>query len=123
MHRSRTGKRLAVFSAACPTASLWFDNCTSLVGAAPGSVVPTCPVHMASLLSRSWDGFVAFGRQAEEALASRGVSPLLSLPHPTYRLVTDALFVQAGKLLAQRLSSRIALRQRRGFTLLEKLDG
>lgn len=91
------------------------ENTTPIVGATPGSKVPPDPEHITNVLERRRPRVVvACGRQAEAALVRLWEGPLLVVPHPAARVLTDALYRQARRMLDAGLEERIALRQRRG---------
>lgn len=119
LHESRSGKRLAVVAAAAAVGgsgvSIVWDNTTRAVGDHPDSRLPPDPTHVRAVLAAHEPAaVVAFGRQAAETLSVLWGGPLLVVPHPAYRLVTDRLYTAAGRLLAAGLSERIELVQCRG---------
>ena len=80
---------------------------------------------------------LACGKVAEAVATAEWAGPLLAIPHPAYRVVTDELLRYAGDTLAswcrhedardnflglaRRYSLRHALRQRRGYFDVENL--
>jgi hypothetical protein len=99
------------------------DNTTPLVGPTADSVVPADPEHVRRVLAeRAPVRVIACGKQAEAELLQLWPGPLLAVPHPASRLVTDELFTLARWLLPT-LDRRLALRQRRGSIDCESLDG
>lgn len=114
--RSRSGTRLKHLTAECPTAIIHWDNTTPQVGATANSVIPADESHIRSVLEAVAPDFtLALGRQATEALLKLQQQPLLILPHPTYRPVTNQLYQQAGQLINNGFQGIIELKQRRGF--------
>jgi len=102
LKRSRSGRRLGRLIAdlddglADPYEIC--HNTTSLVGETPASKLPADPIHIRSLLARYKPGAViACGRQAEAALCELWDGPLLVVPHPAARRLTDALFLPRPK--------------------------
>lgn len=61
------------------------------------------------------------GRLAEEAVQELWHGPLLVVPHPASRTLTNDLLEQAVELLGIGFEERIALRQRKGFVEEEYL--
>lgn len=57
---------------------------------------------------------VACGKQAERALAECWDGPLLVVPHPAARVLTDALYCRGYELLRCGLAGKVTLRQERG---------
>jgi len=112
LKRSRSGQRLRVLIddfEAC-------ENTTPIVGATPNSIIPPDHKHIrAILLRRAPRVVIACGKQAEAALVGLWQGPLLVVPHPAHRLLTDNLYREARWLLESgRFEERLALRQARG---------
>jgi hypothetical protein len=107
--RSRTGKRLKVFKDHLEKISkrgevweLWFDNTTEIVGDCPSSVVPPNPKHIREVLLQQRPNYIiAFGKQAEKALINFTTTPLLILPHPTWRVLTNKFLQDAAEILSR----------------------
>jgi hypothetical protein len=100
LEKSRSGKRLARLIGCPPTekSEYWFDNTTPIVGATPDSVVPIDRSHIDRLLAIPPDAIIACGKQAEAAVAAWS-GPLLLLPHPAYRLLSDLTLDAARTIL------------------------
>ena len=114
LRESRSGKRLAVVERAAGIEIVW-DNTTPEVGDHPDSKLAPNFRHIRRVLARHEpDSVVAFGKQAASALSAIWSGPLLVVPHPTYRVVTDRLYRAAGHLIAAGLTDRIELVQLRG---------
>ena len=117
--RSRSGQRLRplIDDFDC------CENTTPIVGKSPANVVPPSTAHIALILHvRKPSIVVACGRQAEKALLSLWKGPLLAIPHPACRVVTNDLFSRAREMLPS-IRTQIALRQRRGHVETEVLTG
>ena len=116
--RSRSGQRLRTFEIAAQS-NIHYDNTTPIVGASPSSVVPPDLSHIRQVIrSVNPDCVVTFGRQAAEAvteIANR--LPVLQLPHPAHRLVTNDLYVRAGQMVRDGFWGIICLKQGPGEIL------
>lgn len=129
-----------------------FENTTPEVAVESSGKLPPDPAHITRALSASrWPGnlsphpfrdvgedhecwhirqvdwlnsgaVVACGKQAEAALRKIWPGPLLVVPHPASRVLTDALYRRGYELLSDGLTERIALRQGRGEILEEVLS-
>ncbi len=118
LRRCRSGQRLAVMERQIsPPCEVWYDNTTPIVGATPDSVVPPDYGHIQLVLAEQKPGaVVACGRQAVASLRHVGPGvPLLCLPHPAYRFVTNELFLKAGLLLKSGFTGVVTLRQDKFF--------
>lgn len=127
LHASRSGQRLAVLTGAADGLEFWFDNTTPIVGAEPSSIVPPDPNHIQWVL---WDRgermvkrasvVICFGKQAAKAVcpfAEQAGVPILIVPHPAYRCLTNELYEHAGRMLAEGFEGRVELSQGRGKVL------
>ena len=113
--KSRSGQRLRVFegAAAC---TIHYDNTTPIVGGTPNSIVPADEAHIHRVLREVKPHYVVtLGCQAAEAVTEiAGRIPVLQLPHPAYRLVTNELYEQAGSMIREGIWGIIKLQQGRG---------
>jgi hypothetical protein len=93
LERSRSGQRLKILVDDLSVC----ENTTPIVGATSSSVVAPDSMHIREVLA-TWrpDVVIACGRQAELALLDIWSGPLLAIPHPAHRLVTNALYRQAA---------------------------
>lgn len=115
---SRSGKRLKMLGLPWDC----YRNTTPIVGARASSVVAPDPAHVATLLETPGLALVvACGKQAEASLIGSWRGPLLAIPHPAARVVTNALYERASALIAEPLTDRVALRQGRGKISKEQL--
>lgn len=118
LERSRSGARLRVMLDDLSVC----QNTTRQVAATPAGKLPPDPVHIDAVLRIEHpDVVVCCGKQAELAVAPGWPGPLLVVPHPAHRLVTDDLYREARRLLAAGLTTRTALRQQRGAFVAEAL--
>jgi hypothetical protein len=117
LHRSRSGLRLKNLTNACPNVEVYFDNTTPEVGGSPDSILPADLNHIQKVVNREMpDYIVTLGKQAKTVIKSIYADkyPLLLLPHPAYRLVSNDLFFKAGHLLSEGFSGIIELVQIKG---------
>lgn len=98
LEKSRTGRRLEIMIDD-------FDLCeetTPEVAATPSGICKPNFDHINSILKRRKpEVVVACGKQAEECLVNLWSGPLLAVPHPAYRVVTNDLYRRARILLEQ----------------------
>ncbi len=120
LHNSRSGTRLKVMTKNAPNAEFWYDNTTPLVGDSPSSIIEADESHIKSVLDmQKPDAVILCGKQADKAVSSfLGDMPVLVIPHPAFRVVTNDLFVSAGKMLNDGFSGRVEIRQARGGIVL-----
>lgn len=112
--RSRSGTRLLEMTTSANGTEFHFENTTPICGDCPDSVVPPCKEHIAKVITaQNPDCIVCCGKQAEDALQMWGSRPKLILPHPAYRVLTNALYRQAGQIIANGFTGTITLRQER----------
>lgn len=103
---SRTGQRLRTLEKECENRiEFYWENTTPVCGMSPSSVIAPDMRHMVEVVQRERPKYlVSFGQQAERAVRELMYRcPWLILPHPAYRVVTNELFREAGKLLAGRM--------------------
>lgn len=119
LERSRSGKRLRLLGLPWDA----YHNTTPEVGPKPSSKLPPRPAHIQVILEREEPRLViTLGRQAEDALLELWDGPMLALPHPAFRLLTDELYHRARELIDDGIDFRLALRQRRGMIAAEELE-
>ncbi len=122
LQRSRSGQRLEVLEASYEIAAgdskdseFWYDNTTPIVGGSPDSVVPADHRHIREVIkSIGPRAVVACGRLAHAAVRPLWTGPLLLVPHPAHRVLTNALYRQAGEILAGKFDGVIELKQEKG---------
>lgn len=123
---SRSGCRLRVLL----DSLLWkvhFTNANPGIGEGPDAALPADLSHLKRALRRVQpDAVLSCGKVAEPALCILWAGPLFVVPHPAYRVLTDALYRKALHLLERwaRTSTtipRLALRQERGSVRVEPL--
>jgi hypothetical protein len=100
LKNSRSGQRLRVLEEIAGYPSIWYDNTTPYCGAHPSSILPPDNQHIREVLATHKPAFVvALGRQAAAVLKTEVTTPLLVLPHPAYRCLTNELYIAAGTIL------------------------
>lgn len=117
--RSRSGQRLKILS------DQWelYHNVTPICGAKPSSKLDPDQLHVQSLLERCKpEVVVACGAVAELALRIYWKGPLLCVPHPASRVLTNELYQHAHRMLDAGFAERYALRQLRGALELKVLS-
>lgn len=119
LQRSRSGQRLATLVG---TNWEWCDNITPEVGDNPDSVLPADAAHIQSVLSaRKPDVVIACGRHAERALLKLWHGPMVCVPHPAHRLLTNLCYAMANDIIADGFQGHIALRLTRSGCVREQL--
>jgi hypothetical protein len=115
---SRSGQRLGLI---CDSLND-VENTTAQVGNHPDSVCPPDKNHIKTVLKqRKPDVIITCGRQAEKALCCLWTGPIVSVPHPACRVLTNACYLKANSLLTDNYKDRLAVRQRKGKIEIEKL--
>lgn len=100
-----------------------WDNTTRAVGDHPDSKLPADLAHVRRVLAREKPAVVlSLGRQAAETLAAVWTGPLLIVPHPTYRLLTNRLYDRAGRLLSAGFCGTVELVQLQGRYQVRRSD-
>lgn len=95
-------------------------NAAPLCGDAPSSIIQPDPRHIRTIIeSCKPQVIVACGKLPEIALRLYWRGPLLCLPHPAHRVLTNALYEMASLMLEHGVVGQKALRQRRGGVELE----
>lgn len=114
--RSRSGARLRVMLDDLTVC----HNAARLTGGAPSSIVQPELAHIEAVIAEHQPAvIVACGRLAEGALRSIWRGPLLCVPHPTHRVVTNELYELARSHLAAGFTEQFALRQARNGVTIE----
>ncbi len=119
----RSGQKLRVLTSECNEVEFWWDNTTPVVGEAPNSILPPDSDHIRSVLHvQEPDIVLTLGRHAANAVQPLWNGPLLILPHPAYRVVTNALYAQAGKYLRNNMKPGevVEVKQARGQVIFLK---
>ncbi len=119
---SRTGQRLCrIFDTQDKWDSAHFCNTTPMVGDCSGSKLPPNAEYVLGKIEKVRPRLVvACGKQAEALLTKEWSGPLLCIPHPTCRIVTNQLLFDAKDLVESGWKGRMKLIQRRGA--VEKVE-
>lgn len=119
LKKSRSGLRLREF---IERDDIWIDNVTPIVGAFPSSIIPIDVEHVKNILRvHSPEIVIACGKQAELALTGL-FEPLIIAPHPTYRVVTNALWGEVVNLIDSHKSGIIKVEQKREGVSISKIQ-
>lgn len=120
LRASRTGVRLSNMIREEEWGQIVFANSSPIVGNHPDSIFGAQAQHISRVLRRHRPQVViACGRVAGRALPALWNGPLLLLPHPAYRVVSNALFRKARRLwLGEWTNQVVELKQGRGKTLV-----
>lgn len=114
---SHSGRRLTLaFGQDCYTnPDYHFDNTTCEVSQWSSGRMPPDELHLQKLLaSLQPDAVVACGYQATSVMAYLWKKRLLAIPHPAYRLLTNALLERANEILQENTFHRLQLVQLKG---------
>lgn len=123
MASHRTGRRLSVVIPSKKWNRVQFVNTTSEIGDHSGAKLPPDYDYLQeTILEVQPKRILACGEQAKQAAVSLWEGPLLCIPHPTYRLLTNRLLQKANALLFARKLERIALQQKKGKVKVAKLS-
>jgi hypothetical protein len=116
LDKSRSGQRLRVLTGSAHPVEIVWENTTPIVGATPDSIIEPDEAHIKRVLRMyRVDGIITLGRQAAEAVTELAYRyPVMQLPHPAHRLVTNELYEQAGFMVSSGFSVIVVLRQGRG---------
>lgn len=116
LEKSRSGKRLAILKANLPDHQIHFDNTTPEVGDNPDSIISPDYDHMRDVISRIRPSIiVTCGSQAFAAInAIAPAKPIVAIPHPAFRVVTNQLFVVAADTINQGVNGIVRIRQLKG---------
>lgn len=117
--RSRSGQRLRVLEEASPGFDFYYENTTAICGESPNSVVPADLNHLQRILKYiKPQCTIALGKQAANAMKQLIPNgPLLTMPHPACRIVTNALYIRGGEILLDGVSGVKALSQGYGVVI------
>src|SRR5690606_20853234 len=92
----------------------WTNACRG-VGEGPSSKLEPCPSKIRKrAVEHRVDAVLACGRIAERAAVEAWEGPLLAIPHPACRVLTNGL-LDVSRSLLEAGHGRVALRQRQGF--------
>lgn len=97
-------------------------NVSPICGLGPSSVMTPDEKHVTAILEICTPRVVvACGTHAERTLVALWKGPLLALPHPAYRVLTNALYEYARKLIEPGFNDRLRVRQLRNSLHVEPL--
>jgi len=103
LKRSRTGQRLKHMDH--EKIDMWYDEITPKIADNPRTVLPADLNYMRGYLNEQQPKYIiTFGMPAMKAmvaLRNEYKHPVLCVPHPTYRVVTNDLFIQAREHLVK----------------------
>lgn len=115
LKKSRSGQRLRILENLL-THRIHFNNTTPAVGDNPDSILPPDLDHMRDVISRIRPSMIiSCGSQAFASVMSLSLDkPVLAIPHPAFRVVTNQLFVTAAKTINDGFTGVVRLRQLKG---------
>lgn len=119
---SPTGRRLGrIFGEVWSTVRV--ANASPEVGRSAVEAFPPDPLHILGILDRHRPSrcVLACGRPASEALAGLWPGPLVAMPHPAYRLLTNELLDRVKAELSLPAIGRVAFAQGRGHVAREPI--
>lgn len=117
--RSRSGRRLRLMIDDFKVV----HNVAPICGKKPSSVTEVNQGHVRRVLeAHKPEVVVACGTHAELACRLWWHGPLLCVPHPAHRVLTNALYAHARRLLDEGFALRYALRQERDGVHVEVLS-
>jgi hypothetical protein len=116
LRNSRSGKRLSVLESRLSNHQLFFDNTTRDVGDHPDSILPPDYDHMKWAITRICPSMIiTCGSQAFAAINIIAPSkPILAIPHPAFRVVTNQLFITAADVVERGFKGIVRLHQLKG---------
>ncbi len=135
LEASRTGRRLRHAIPSPTVRGGWqasFVNASPVLAKGPDGRHEASLPHLRRALRRTQPDLVlACGLSAEEACRQVWAGPLICVPHPAYRLLTNKLYDAAREMIAtwgfspepRTWKPRVALRQLRGRHELVELGG
>jgi hypothetical protein len=114
--RSRSGQRLRIMDS--EEVEFYYDNATPIVCANPKDVIPPDINHIRKVLKeQNPDVIVTFGVHAASGVSQvkeEFNKPIMCLPHPTYRVVTNELFTMALNHIKDGFEGQIRYMPKRG---------
>lgn len=119
LRRSRSGQRL-VHLIHHDWSAYDFGNTTPQVGEFPYTQLPPDLDHVKMLIANR-PLVIGCGRQAEEVLLALWTGPLIIVPHPACRILTNSLYQSASRAARAPFPSRLRFVQGRGHVIKQIL--
>lgn len=122
--RSATGSRLRVVLTNHEDMDIRFCNAAPGIGEGSSSRLKGCPSHVTKAVERARpDLILACGEVAETTVRTVWSGDMIVMPHPAYRFMTRELLIKVRRELGSwkanhprlKVTTRVALRQKRGF--------
>lgn len=115
LHLSRSGQRLRLLES--PEVEIYYENANPKCADNPKTVHPADVAHMREVLTlQQPEIIITLGGPAFNGmnqLRKEFTQPWMALPHPAYRIVTNALFTKALTLLKKGFKGTIVFTQAR----------
>lgn len=116
---SHTGRRLRLITDDLTCV----HNVSPVCTAEPSGVAEPDHEHVLAILrSHAPRVVLACGKPAEATLRHLWLGPLLCVPHPAHRVVTNTLYLRARELIVEGVKGQWALRQLRGAIEHQRLS-
>ena len=117
LKKSRTGQRLPVLLKGIGQYEIF--NTTPIAGAKPNDKLPPDIPYIKRILKKEPDMVVCCGDQAIHTIKSLWDGPIIGVPHPAHRYLSNNLYKKANGFLKRKTSwhNRVLFKQMRGSVI------